>query len=92
MGIDPNEQNALVVGGPYAYVRHPIYALSQGMMIVTVLAIPSPVMIAAGLLHVVLLQWEARREEGHLRGVHGEKYVKYCEGVGRFVPRIRALR
>jgi protein-S-isoprenylcysteine O-methyltransferase Ste14 len=88
MGIDPTEQNALVLGGPYTYVRHPIYALSQAMMVATVVAIPSPLMIAAGLMHVLLLQWEARREEGHLRGVHGLKYVEYCEGVGRFVPRL----
>ena len=92
MGIDPNEQNPLIVTGPYAYVRHPIYALSQAMLVLTVLAIPSPLMIAAGVMHVLLLQWEARREEGHLRGVHGTKYDEYCEGVGRFVPRFRALR
>lgn len=90
MGIDPNEQNPLIVAGPYAYVRHPIYALSQAMMVVTVLAIPSPLMIVVGLMHVVLLQWEARREEGHLRGVHGVRYAQYCEGVGRFIPRLRA--
>jgi protein-S-isoprenylcysteine O-methyltransferase Ste14 len=91
MGIDPGEQNALVVAGPFAYVRHPIYALSQGMMVVTVVAIPSPVMIAAGVVHVLLLQWEARREEGHLKGVHGSKYDEYCAGVGRFIPRLRRV-
>jgi protein-S-isoprenylcysteine O-methyltransferase Ste14 len=87
MGIDPGEQNALVVAGPFGYVRHPIYALSQAMMLATVLAIPSPIMITVGLMHVLLLQWEARREEAHMRNVHGTAYVEYCAGVSRFLPR-----
>ena len=87
MGIDPSEQTALVTGGPFAYVRHPIYALSQAMMLATVLAIPSPLMIAAGLVHIVLLHWEARREERHLLQVHGDEYGIYCQRVRRFIPR-----
>jgi protein-S-isoprenylcysteine O-methyltransferase Ste14 len=86
MGIDPSERTALVVGGAFAYVRHPIYALSQAMMLASVIDIPSPLMIAAGLSHVLLLQWEARREEGHLRLVHGEEYRRYCAQVSRFFP------
>src|SRR2546429_317587 len=55
MGIDPSEQTALVLSGPYRYVRHPIYALSQAMMLATVIAIPSPLMIGVGLTHILLL-------------------------------------
>src|SRR5438128_1910459 len=33
MGIDPSEKTPLVATGPFAYVRHPIYALSCLMMI-----------------------------------------------------------
>jgi protein-S-isoprenylcysteine O-methyltransferase Ste14 len=88
MGIDPTEQNALVLAGPYAYVRHPIYALSQIMMIATVIAIPTPLFITAGLIHLLLLQWEARREEQHLTHIHGDHYVAYCTAVGRFIPKL----
>jgi len=88
MGIDPSERTALVFSGPYAYVRHPIYALSQAMMLATVVAIPSPLMIAAGLVHVALLQWEARREEAYLARVHGQEYAGYCTKVRRFVPAV----
>jgi protein-S-isoprenylcysteine O-methyltransferase Ste14 len=63
MGIDPAEKTDLVITGPFAYVRHPIYALSSLLMLATIAAIPSPLMIAAGLVHLLLLQWEARREE-----------------------------
>ena len=87
MGIDPSERTSLVVAGPYAYVRHPIYALSQAMMLASVAAIPSPLLIAAGLAHVLLLHWEARREEDHLLQSHGPEYAQYCAGIGRFIPR-----
>jgi protein-S-isoprenylcysteine O-methyltransferase Ste14 len=86
MGIDPVERTSLVSEGPYAYVRHPIYALSQAMMLATVIAIPSPLMIAAGAFHIALLQWEARREESHMTTVHGQTYLDYCARVRRFLP------
>jgi protein-S-isoprenylcysteine O-methyltransferase Ste14 len=87
MGIDPGERTTLVVRGPYAYVRHPIYALSSLMMLATMMAVPSPPLALAGLVHLLLLQWEARREELHLVSVHGSAYEQYRAGVGRFVPR-----
>ena len=89
MGIDAAERTSLVVAGPFARVRHPIYALSQAMMIATVIAIPSPLLIAAGVLHVGLMQWEAAREEKYLLQLHGSAYGEYCRHVGRFIPSIR---
>lgn len=86
MGIDPNESTALIVTGPYSYVRHPIYALSSLMMLATIVVIASPVMTAAGAIHLIFLQWEARREEAHLTRVHGEMFKAYCSRVGRFFP------
>jgi protein-S-isoprenylcysteine O-methyltransferase Ste14 len=86
MGIDPNEKTQLVVSGPYAYVRHPIYALSSILMIASVVGVPTIVMIVVGCIHLFFLQWEARREEQHLVRVHGESYQKYMSTVGRFVP------
>lgn len=86
MGIDPAERTSLVVNGPFQYVRHPIYALSQLMMLAVVAAVPSPLMIAAAALHLLLLQWEARREEQYMLRTHGEAYSTYCTRVGRFLP------
>lgn len=88
MGIDPNEKTSLVVTGPYAYVRHPIYALSLMMMLATMMTIPSPLMLTAGAVHLALLVWEARREEHYLAALHGEKYRMYCSQVGRFMPSV----
>lgn len=88
MGIDPDEKTQLIVSGPYAYVRHPIYALSSAMMLGSLLAVPTPPMFVVGAVHLAFLQWEARREERHLLRVHGPAYGQYLAGVGRFLPRL----
>ncbi len=93
MGIDPAEKNRLVFDGLFAYVRHPIYSLSALMMAATAVALPTPLMIAAAGLHIVLLVWESVREERHLVAVHGDGYREYQRRVGRIVPRgLRAYR
>lgn len=86
MGINPAEKTQLVVSGPYAYVRHPIYGLSSVLMLATLAANPSPAMVLVALLHLILLQWEARREEKHLMRLHGQPYLDYAAQTGRFIP------
>jgi protein-S-isoprenylcysteine O-methyltransferase Ste14 len=88
MGIDPNEKTSLVVTGPFAYVRHPIYALSSVLMLATVAIESSPLMIAVATIHLILLQLEARREEKYLAELHGSAYLDYCKQVRRFLPKI----
>jgi protein-S-isoprenylcysteine O-methyltransferase Ste14 len=93
MGINPEEKTQLIVSGPYAYVRHPIYALQSVLMLATMAAIASPLMIAVGVIVLVFLQWEAWREEAYLREHHGQAYAAYCRETGGFVPRsLRAYR
>jgi protein-S-isoprenylcysteine O-methyltransferase Ste14 len=87
MGIDPAEKTGLIVTGPYAYVRHPIYALSSLLMLASVACLPTPLMIALALVHLTFLWWEARREEHHLAAVHGADYDRYRASTGRFFPR-----
>ena len=87
MGIDPAEQNQLIDRGPFGWVRHPIYSLSGMMMLATMAMIPSPLMLAAGVVHLALLGWEAIREEQHMLRVHGSRYAYYRREVGAFLPR-----
>jgi protein-S-isoprenylcysteine O-methyltransferase Ste14 len=88
MGVDPAETTPLIVTGPFARVRHPIYALSSVLMLATVAVVPSPLMMLVAAVHLLLLQLEARREEKHLLKRHGPTYREYCDRVGRFLPRI----
>jgi len=87
MGIDPAERGRLLVSGPWAWSRHPIYALSTLMMLGTVAANPTAPMAAVAVLHLALLQWEASREEKYLAQQHGDEYRNYRARVGRFIPR-----
>ena len=89
MGIDPGDTTRLVTSGPFAYLRHPIYSLSSLLMLCTMAILPSPAMLAVGAVHLALLQWEARREENYLLGVHGDAYAHYAARTGRFWPRLR---
>ena len=87
MGINPDDKTQLVISGPYAYLRHPIYALSSLLMLCTMAILPSPAMLIVGVTHILLLQWEARREEKYLTALHGPTYGDYAAKTGRFVPR-----
>jgi|GEM_PF-805677 len=90
MGIDPNEKNNLIVTGPFARVRHPIYALQQLFAILSAIVVPAPIMIMIALLEVLLLSFEAIREERHLVKVHGELYRNYMRQTGRFIPSLKS--
>jgi protein-S-isoprenylcysteine O-methyltransferase Ste14 len=93
MGINPEEKTQLIVSGPYAYIRHPIYAIQSLMLLASMALLPSPLMLVAGLHMMTFLQWEARREEKYLVVHHGQGYVDYCRQTGGFVPRsFRAYR
>lgn len=87
MGINPGERTTLVLSGPYAYVRHPIYGLQQILIFASAAMIPSPLMLLAAVMMSLFLQWEARREEANLIGVHGDVYTAYRRNTGRFFPR-----
>jgi protein-S-isoprenylcysteine O-methyltransferase Ste14 len=88
MAIVPKQETQLVTAGPYGWVRHPIYALSILLMLMSAVALPTlPMVVAAG-LHFYVMRRKARHEEGHLRAQFGAEYERYCARVGRFCPRL----
>lgn len=88
IGIDPAEKTTLVVSGPFRIARHPIYALSILLMLGTLMSTQTRVLLAIAVVHFVLLQWEAAREEAHLLQRHGDAYARYRRDTGRFLPRL----
>lgn len=88
MGIDPAEHNDFVSDGPFAFLRHPIYALSQLMMLCSLVALPTPLLVGAGAVHIGLLHWEARREEKQMERLHEDAYRRYRSRVGGFFPKL----
>jgi protein-S-isoprenylcysteine O-methyltransferase Ste14 len=87
MGVDPSENTALITTGPYSRIRHPIYALSSLLMLATVVALATPLLLLIAVFHLILLQLEARREERHLADTHGPAYSEYVNRTGRFLPK-----
>jgi protein-S-isoprenylcysteine O-methyltransferase Ste14 len=59
-------------------------------MLATATVYPAPLMLVVAVLHLTLLQLQARREEAYLTTVHGQSYVDYSRRVGRFFPNILA--
>lgn len=86
MGIDPTRQGRLLVNGPFAKVRHPIYALSMLLMLCSVAVLPAPAMALIAVVHIGLMLVKARNEERFLLQRHGQAYADYRARTGRFFP------
>lgn len=83
----PNAAGKLVVKGPYAFARHPIYT---GVMLLAAgiaLRSGSYFVVAATVGLVALFSVKARWEEKHLAASY-IGYGDYMATSGRFVPRI----
>jgi len=89
MAVAPDQQTELVTGGLYGRVRHPIYALSMLLMLCTLVVVPTPPVLGMAALHIGLMIAKARNEERFLAGRHGERYRRYLQRTGRFLPRLR---
>jgi len=81
-------KTALVTGGLFRRIRHPIYAFSMLLMVCSALIVPTLPMIAIALVHLTLMNIKARNEERHLTAVHGDSYSQYVARTGRFFPRL----
>ena len=77
---------ALACGGPYRYVRNPLYVFNLLLHVGVAIAMNSiaawvlPLGIVA--LYAVVVRWE----ETQVLAVHGDNYRTYTEKVGRFLP------
>lgn len=91
MGVDPSNDRRLITDGPFARVRHPIYALSMALVLTSVVIIPTPVMLLIAVVHITLMYLKARNEELFLSNLYGQSYSEYCRRTGRFLPRIGIL-
>ncbi|MCP3991147.1 MAG: isoprenylcysteine carboxylmethyltransferase family protein [Actinomycetia bacterium] len=87
IGVSRHEHTDLIVTGPFASVRNPIYTAIIVTAIGFVLMIPNWIgLVAVGLL-VVTIELQVRFvEEPHLSTLHGPSFDEYRSRVGRFVP------
>jgi protein-S-isoprenylcysteine O-methyltransferase Ste14 len=78
----------LSTDGPFAWVRHPIYAALDLLALGTLVWIPSPWTAAGLLLMAVIGDVRARGEEKVLVAAFGESYRRYRASIRRFVPKV----
>ena len=85
-GIPPaqRDQPELVTTGPFAYVRHPIYAGVIAMLIGS--AINDPAAYVEVLLAIVSLVVLARHDERDMLRLLPDVYPAYMQRTKRFVP------
>lgn len=89
VGVDESERTDLVIDGPFAFVRNPIFAAMIPTSLGLTLMVPN-ILAVLGLVTLVLaLEIQVRLvEEPYLRRAHGQDYATYAARTGRFAPRL----
>jgi protein-S-isoprenylcysteine O-methyltransferase Ste14 len=89
IGVDASERTELRTSGLFRRVRNPTFSAMAITATGLILMVPTVVSLFGLLALTVALQLQVRIvEEPYLRRTHGEAYEKYCDGAGRFVPRL----
>ncbi|MCK9247794.1 MAG: isoprenylcysteine carboxylmethyltransferase family protein [Solirubrobacteraceae bacterium] len=93
IGVDQDEQTALVTRGLFAQVRNPIFTAMTLAALGLALLTPNAA-AALGLIGlIVAIEVQVRcAEEPYLRTQHPDAFTSYAAQVGRFVPRLGRLR
>ncbi len=77
------------VGGPYAFVRNPLYLGTYLMAVGVTLAVENYILLAAlSVLYAVLYHYIILDEETKLERIFGAPYLTYKAVVPRFFPRV----
>lgn len=84
------ERHELVTGGPYRWVRHPLYSTGLALFVALGLMAGSWfVLLATGVAFALLRGLVIPREEQELLAKFGERYRVYMQQTGRLLPRVK---
>ncbi len=76
------------VGGPYSWVRNPLYLGTYLMAVGAALSIGNyGLTVACSIVFAVIYHFVILKEEKKLEEIFGPAYLKYCALVPRFFPR-----
>ena len=82
-----NARYVLATGGPYSYVRHPVY-LSESMGTIFAFLATGIWINVFGVVSWFALVDQAKSEEAKLVERFGKIYIDYMENTGRFFPKL----
>ncbi|MBN2080349.1 MAG: isoprenylcysteine carboxylmethyltransferase family protein [Spirochaetes bacterium] len=86
IGIDDSEKTELITSGIYRFSRNPYFISFNFVLIGMLFYFPTPVLMATVLITVVLFHVLIVKEEKYLTEKHGDRYLKYKNGVKRYIP------
>jgi protein-S-isoprenylcysteine O-methyltransferase Ste14 len=92
VGVNHAEKTALVVAGPFRWVRNPVFTAMATATLGLALLVPNVAAFAAVVALVIALELQVRLvEEPYLSRTHGASYARYASSAGRFLPGIGRL-
>lgn len=85
-----SDGHELVRTGPYALVRHPIYASMLAVLLATgVIVTPGPLFFAALVIFIIGTEIRVRTEDNLLASHFGNEFQTYKQAVPAYIPLIR---
>lgn len=82
--------HALVINGPYRWVRHPFYDTVAALLMAVALVAANWFMFVTGVTLFILFAIRAPREEQRLVARFGDAYRGYMARTNRFIPTVRS--
>lgn len=82
-----SHDHALVVEGPFRFVRHPAYSGDLALWLGSALATLNVFLLVLWPLYLFGASVQSRVEDRLLESRFGDEYRRYATRVGRFVPR-----
>jgi protein-S-isoprenylcysteine O-methyltransferase Ste14 len=83
-GIDGANDRPLIMTGPFALSRNPMFVLIQLGQLGLFLSLPSIFTLVCLVVGVLVIRSQVRLEEAYLQSRHGEQYMDYCSRVPRW--------
>jgi len=87
--VETREEHELVTGGPYRWVRHPLYTVGTSFFVSLGIVAANWFMGLASLSVLVMLLIRLPKEGKKLIERFGDEYRAYIERTGRLLPRIK---
>lgn len=90
IGVDASARTALVTGGPFRFVRNPIFTFMLATAAGLFLLVPNLLSLAGAIAMFIGVELQVRFvEEPYLYEAHGDAYRAYTNTTGRFFPGLR---
>jgi len=83
-----NSDYVLATGGPYKYIRHPMY-IAKALLVIFFFLATGIWLALFGVLSWIGLSSQARMEEEALKKKFGKVYEDYLNKTGRFFPKLK---